>query len=116
MLTSRDLHNQQVVWRIKVLDPATGANLDNKAIDKVIVTLTDGQKFQAKFALHPKDKATDNFWATSWTIPESYPSGTVPYTITAEAKDGRKSAQTVFNVAPSSLIVVDGKVPVIAGK
>lgn len=116
VLTSRYLHNQQVVWRIKVLDPASGANLDDKAINKVTVTLNDGKKFEAKFGPHPKSTPTDSFWATSWTIPEEYPSGTVAYTITAEAKDGRKASQAVFNIAPSSLIVVDGKVPVIAGK
>jgi hypothetical protein len=114
--TSLYLHNQQVVWRIKVVDPATGLGLDDKAVSKVEVALPDGQKFTAKYGAHPKGTPTDSFWATSWTIPENYPSGTVTYKVNVESKDGRQVQPVAFNVAVSQLIVADGKVPVIVAE
>lgn len=114
VLQSRYLHNEDVVWRIKVIDPATGKSMGDKDLAKVVVQLPDGQSFTSKFGPHPKDKATDDFWTTSWIIPENYPSGIVNYTILAEAKDGRKGTFVNFNVNISSLTVLDGAVPKIA--
>ena len=108
VLNSRFLHGQQVVWRIKVLDPATGRPMDDKQLKRVWVELVDGQVFEARYGPHPRNNPTDWFWATSWVIPADYPSGSVDYTVYAEAKDGRKGSNVKFEVESSMLIVLPG--------
>lgn len=102
-----------VVWRVKVYDPATGLTMDDKALDSVVVSLKDGQTFKAQYGPHPgappgqpQPPATDYFWTAAWVIPGSYPTRSVPYTITATSKDGRMGTFSEFNVAPSLLTVV----------
>ncbi len=109
---SRYLHNEEIVWRIKVTDPKTGALMDDKALSGVSVKLGDGTELKAKYGGHPGKNATDAFWAVSFDIPESYPTGTLKFDINATAADGRGSQLVSFNVAPALLTVIDGKVPV----
>jgi hypothetical protein len=106
VLDSQYKRGAQVVWRIKVYDPATGKPLDDKALASVSVTLSDGEKFDAKYGGHPAKTPTDSFWATSWIIPDTYPTGSLQYTITAKSTDGRTGQFDNFNVAPSALTVV----------
>ncbi len=106
VLSSRFAPGEEVVWRIKVFDPATGDTMDDTQLDSVVVELPDGQTFDAKYGGHPGDNATDSFWATSWEIPADYPTGSLPYTVKASATDGRTGEFTEFNVAPSLLTVV----------
>ena len=114
VLEGRYPRNSQVVWRARVLDGAEGAQLDDTAIDAITVKLADGQTFPMKFAPHPKNNPTDEFWAVSWTIPQDYPTGTVNYTITAADKEGRTTTYEPFDVAPSLLIITDEVLPTIA--
>ena len=109
VVSSRFPRGESVVWRIKVYDPATGQPMDDKALDSVVVTLKDAQTFKANYGGHPGQPGvpvTDYFWSTAWQIPANYPTGSVPYTVMAKAKDGRTGAFTEFNVAPSLLTVV----------
>lgn len=106
VLQSRFARNSQVVWRARVMDGADGSQLDDSAV-AVIVELADGQTFPMKFADHPKDNPTDAFWATSWTVPTDYPTGTVSFTITATSKDGATAEFEPFNVVPSLLTITD---------
>jgi hypothetical protein len=72
---------EKVVWRIRVLDEA-GQSLDNNGLKSVVVELPDGQKLNAKFDRHPPPEqgaALDHFWTAVWTIPTSYPSGSLGY-------------------------------------
>jgi hypothetical protein len=96
-----------VVWRIKVFDPVTGQPMDDEALDMVEVTLPDGQAFEAEYGGHPSSDSTDFFWATAWEIPEDYPTGSLPYEVTATAADGRSGVFTEFNVAPSLLTIIE---------
>ena len=107
--SSRFQQGGDVVWRIKVYDPATGQPLDDKALKSVVVTLKDGQTFSANYGGHPGQPGvpiTDYFWSTAWAIPASYPTGSVPYQVNATSNDGRTGSFTEFNVAPSLLTVV----------
>ncbi len=96
----------QVVFRIRVYDPVTGKPMDDKALSSVTVSLPDGQSFTAHYGGHPSTNPVDYFWATSWTIPANYPTGTLTYTETATAVDGRTGTFDNFNVQPSLLTVV----------
>ena len=98
-----------VCWRVKVYDPATGQPMDDKSVNSVVVSLKDGQTFTANYGGHPGQPnapKTDYFWTAAWPIPAGYPTGSVPYTVSAKSKDGRTGTFNQFNVAPSLLTVV----------
>ena len=98
-----------IVWRIKVFDPATGKPMDDKALQSVQVKLPDGQVFKGQYGGHPGGpgtQPTDNFWSTAWTIPATYPTGSLNYQVNAQSTDGRSGAYNQFNVAPSLLTIV----------
>ncbi len=103
VLQSAYKQGNQVVFRVRVYDPKTGNPMDNTAVSAVTIKLPDGQTFNAKYGKHG---TADSFWATSWVIPVDYPTGTINYTATATATDGRTGNFDNFNVAPSLLTVV----------
>lgn len=106
VLSSQYKRGNQVVWRAKVIDPATGKPLDGAVLKSVEVKLPDGQSFPMKYGPHPSKEPTDNFWATSWVIPDNYPTGGLPYKILATANDGRTGEFSEFNVNLSLLTIV----------
>ncbi len=113
VVSSRFLQGETVVWQIKVYDPTTGNLMDDKALDSVMVSLKDGQTFNARYGPHPaappdqpQPPATDHFWTTAWTVPAAYPTGSAPFTVTVKGKDGRTGTFSEFNVAPALLTVV----------
>lgn len=114
VLNSKFKKNEQIVWRVKVVDPTTGQELDEKFIEKMQVKLADGKVFDMKFGLRPKDKPIDGFWTTSFTIPEDFPVGTLNYTIEATAKDGRSSQYVKFILPTAHLTVLPDVRPKIA--
>jgi hypothetical protein len=105
---------EDVVFRVKVYDPATGQAMDDKALTSVVVALKDGQTFKAMYGGHPGGPGatpTDYFWSVAWAIPETYPTGSVPFTVTATSNDGRTGTFNELNVAPSLLTVVPAMAP-----
>jgi hypothetical protein len=106
---------EDVVFRVKVFDPATGQAMDDKALSSVVVALKDGQTFKAGYGGHPGGPGstpTDYFWSVAWAIPQTYPTGSVPFTVAATSNDGRKGTFNDLNVAPSLLTIVSAMVPV----
>jgi hypothetical protein len=116
VLNSRYAHNEEIVWRIRVLDPRTGKPMDDKALQSVVVQLADGTALNARYGPHPHDNPTDHFWAVSWDVPPTYPTGTLDYKITATAADGRQGTFVPFDVAPSKVTITSAVHPVAAGK
>ena len=110
---SRFAHNEQAVWRVKVIDPLTGNGMDDTALASVQVTLPD-QTLDLHYGGHPNANPVDFFWTVSWTVPEGYPTGTVPYTINATASDGRTGTYEDFKVAAAMLTIIDEVRPIIA--
>ena len=105
---------EKVVWRIRVLDQ-NGKNLDASGLKSVVVQLPDGQKMDARFGPHPPPKqgpATDHFWTAIWIIPESYPSGTFAYKVTATDLQGQTHTWEPFTREPSQLQVVAGVIEI----
>ena len=86
---SRIPRGGQVVWRVRVYDPKTGQQMDDKALTSVVVTLGDGQTFPMKYGPHPSNPPGEYFWASSWKIPATYPTGTMDYKVTATDSEGR---------------------------
>lgn len=111
VLDNRFQPGQTVVWRIKVYDPATGSDMDSAALQSVQVTLPDGQVFSTQYGPHPGKPGatpTDYFWSAGWSIPQEYPTGSLPYRVDATGSDGRTGKFTEFNVFPSLLTIVGG--------
>jgi hypothetical protein len=107
VLTSQFKRGDMVVWRIRVLDPATGHGLDDKALKNVEVRLPNGQKFAARYGGHPpKGTPTDYFWSAAWRIPADYPTGSLSYTVNAAGQQGRSATWQPFKMALSQFTVV----------
>lgn len=105
---------EKVVWRIRVLDQS-GKSLDASGLKSLVVELPDGQKINASYGPHPPPAlgaATDHFWSAIWIIPESYPSGTFAYKVTATDLQGQTQSWEPFRRAPSQLTVVAGAIEI----
>lgn len=109
VLASQFKRRELIVWRIRVRDQA-GKNLDASDLRSLVVKLSDGQSFPARFGPHPREKATDDFWATSWAVPADYPTGSFSYSVVATDTAGGTHSWMPFKVAPSQLTIVPGDV------
>ena len=107
VLASQFLHNDEVVFRVRVLD-AQGQPVTDKDIAKLEVKLSSGEVFAMKYGGHPHDKPLDSFWTAGWKVPASYPAGSLSYTVIATNKDGSTQTWAPFNVAPSQLTILAG--------
>jgi hypothetical protein len=107
VLNNRFPRNSQVVWRARVMDPKTGTTMDDTGLAKLEVKLGDGQVFAMKYGGHPSKQPKDFYWTAAWLVPKDYPTGTVAYSITATAKDGRTGEYKPFDVATSLLTITD---------
>jgi hypothetical protein len=127
VLTSRYQKGEEVVWRVKITDAATGKAIPAEASEllarptpptaeelaamskdiAVVVHLSDGQNFPMRFGPHGRPPA-DYFWTFGWDIPATYPTGTLDYYITADwAAEGKTGRWSPPNIAPSKLTVVE---------
>jgi hypothetical protein len=112
VLRSQFKRLEKVVWRIRVLD-ANGNRLDAKGLKNLEVQLPDGQKFAARYGVHPPPRlgpAEDYFWTAAWTIPESYPSGTFAYKVIATDLDDQTHTWEPFTRSVSQLQVIAGAI------
>lgn len=108
--TSRYAHNEEIVFRIRVVDPQTGEAMDDQGLQSVSVLFPDGDNMEAKYATHG---GTDSFWTVAWTVPPDYPTGTLTYEIDAVANDGRTGSFVPFNVGPSLTAITDEARPIV---
>lgn len=109
VLTSEYKRQESVVWRVRVLDE-TGQAINQEGLKSLVIQLANGETFDMGFGKHPRGKATDEFWATSWRIPADFPTGTMEYKVIATDMDGTTFEWMPFNVAHSKLTVIEGTV------
>jgi hypothetical protein len=105
-LTSRFPRNAEMVWRVRVFDPESGALMDKSAMSKVEVKVSNGVALDMVYGLHPKETG-EGFWTTSWVIPKDHPTGSFNYTITATDTKGRVGEWKPFSTAASLPVVLD---------
>jgi hypothetical protein len=105
---SRFARNEEIVWRIRVMDPKTGKSMDDTALASVTVEIPGGVTLNAGYGGHPGggQQPTDFFWATTWLIPATYPTGTLSYRVVAVGRDNRRGEFIPFNVGPSLLTIM----------
>jgi hypothetical protein len=110
---NRFAHNEDIVWRVKVLDPLSGEPMDDTTLASVKIVMPD-QELELHYGPHPRDNPLGFFWTTSWVVPEGYPEGVINYTIEATANDGRTGTWEQFEVAAANLTVTAEVRPIIA--
>lgn len=107
VLSSQFKHNDEVVWRVRVLDqngdPVTDADVKTMQVD-----LSSGETFKMRYGGHPHSNPADHFWTASWKIPEDYPAGSLSYKVVATTDQGATQTWQPFKVAPSQLTVLPG--------
>jgi hypothetical protein len=113
---TRFKRNEKISWLIKVLDPRSGDYLDAQALGQVEVRLASGEVLEARYGPRPRDNPTDHYWATGWLIPENYPSGTLEYSVTAVAMDGRSGHWVNFNTPSTFILILDEVVPTLGSQ
>ena len=109
VLSSRFARNSEVVFRARIFDPATGDPMDDKAVSKVEVKLSNGNILDMKYGLHPKEPPQEGFWTTSFVVPKDSPTGSFKYTILATDIKGRTGLFAPF-ISPSSLPAITAEV------
>src|SRR5262249_23283607 len=94
---------ERVVFRARVLDPQTGEMARDAT---VTVRLDNGTTLPMRYTGHPANAPpTDEFWATSWTVPADASPGVVRYTV--DAVEGARTGHfEPFNVESSLLTIV----------
>lgn len=105
---SRFPQTGRIVWRMKVMDPATGKYLDDKQIKDFTVTFPDGKKDAFKYGGHggTKENPADFLWAAGFTIPADYPTGVFNVKIQATDLEGRTGVFDQFKVNFAQLTIV----------
>ena len=99
--TSVFKQTEEVVWRVRVLDIASGEDpgeggknlvaLAERGI-KVTATLENGVSFPMRYGSHPgrpgPGVAAAWFWTVAWRIPADYPTGTLRWWVVVQDKAG----------------------------
>ena len=107
VLNSQFKRKEAIVWRVRIIDPKTGASLDEKGVKGLHIELTNGEKVPMSFHAHPpRGDATDHFWSGGWIVPENQPTGSFSYTVVATDLSGAETKVKPFNVSNSQLTVV----------
>ncbi|MDE3111976.1 MAG: hypothetical protein KGN00_01375 [Chloroflexota bacterium] len=98
----------RIVWRMKVMDPATGKYMDNKQIASFTITYPDGKTDKLAYGGHggTKEKPADMLWAVGYTVPNDYPTGLFPVKIVATDLEGRTGTFDQFKVDIAQLTIV----------
>lgn len=106
VLANQFKRKEAVVWRVRVLDPATGKPVDDKGVASLVAELPDGQKIALKYGGHPRGGTEDAFWAGAWVVPENHPTGAFAYKIVATGTDGKAVSWQPFTIKSSQLTIV----------
>ena len=111
VLSSRFPRNGEIVFRARVYDPSTGDLMDDVKLSGVQVKLANGKTVDLNYGAHPKDPPNEYYWANNWVIPKDAPTGTLRYSITATAADGRSGQFEPFSVSASLPSILDEVLP-----
>jgi len=109
VLQSRFRRGEAVAWRVRLLLP-NGARADNTVVRSLEVELGNGQRIPLTYGPHgmPGTPMSDFFWAESFVIPDTFPTGSLGYKVHATMMDGSVVTWEPFTRAASQLWVMDG--------
>lgn len=98
---------EAVAWRLRVLLP-DGTVADDAVLNSVVVELGSGEIVPMEYGPHG-NPPTDFFWANSWTIPTSYPTGSLGYKVMATMRDDSVVTWEPFTRPATQLAVIEGE-------
>lgn len=107
VLSSRYPRNSEMVWRARIIDPATGEEMDDSQISEAKAELATGETIVLEYGPHPKDPPNEYFWTGSWVVPEDHATGTLEYTINVTGADDRTGEFEPFGTQPSLPAITD---------
>ena len=107
VLQSRYKRGEAVAWRLRILTPQ-GSIADDNLLSSVVVELGNGDTIELEYGPHG-NPPTDYFWADSYTIPDSYPTGSLGYRVLATMQNGNVVTWEPFTRPASQLWVIDGE-------
>lgn len=103
VLASRFTVGDKIVFRVNVIDPLTGEQVEDA---KVAVHLSTGEVLEMELGLHPPNQENaEKFWTVAYEVTEDTPTGTLEYFVRAET-DTKSGEFRPFRVAPSMLTIV----------
>jgi hypothetical protein len=105
--SSRFPRNSQMVWRVRIFDPATGNRMDDTQIATAEARLSNGVVVTLKYGAHPKAPPNEFFWTGNWVVPKDHPTGSLDYTVVVTATDGRTGEFKPFITATSKPAITD---------
>lgn len=105
---SRFPQGGRIVWRMKVIDPATGKYMDDKQIASFTITYPDGKSDKLVYSGHggTKENPQDMLWAVGYTVPLDHPTGTFNVKIEARSFEGAVGVFDPFKVTFAQLTIV----------
>ena len=106
VLTNQFMRGEAVAWRIRILKP-DGTAATDADLQSVVVHLGSGDTVPVEYGPHG-NPPTDYFWANSWTIPDSYPTGSIGYEVRATMNDGTMVTWEPFDRPATQLAVIEG--------
>ena len=107
VLNSQFKRGETVIFRLRVLDPKTGGNIDDNGVKSITLEMSNGEKFTMNFHGHPPKEPGDWFWVAGWPIKDNQPSGSFSYKVTATTLAGDTVVWQPFKVKPSQLTIVE---------
>lgn len=114
VLQSRYRRGEAVAWRMRILTPDGGV-ADDSVLDSVVVELGSGETVPMEYGPHG-NPPTDFFWADSWTIPASYPTGSLGYKVMATLQDDSVVTWEPFTRPGTQLSVIEGEPEIAAAQ
>lgn len=106
VLKSRYTRGEAVAWRLRILAP-DGSVVDGEDVESVVVELGSGDTVPLDYGPHG-NPPTDYFWANSWTVPNSYPTGSLGYRVLVTMNDGSVVTWEPFTRPASQLTIIEG--------
>lgn len=112
MRTSAFKRGMHIVWRMQLVDTATGKVQQDADIEKAVLKLANGEQKTFRFGRHGATEDSPWFWTAAWDIPIDTPLGNIDYMIEATTKGGKvgtfkEMTVTRGSVTMASLMVVE---------
>ncbi|MFQ5854477.1 MAG: hypothetical protein ACE5LU_02375 [Anaerolineae bacterium] len=98
-----------IVWRMEVVDTATGSRLSDNEVDRAVLKLPHGEDINFRFSRHGRTDDAPWFWTAAWDAPLDYPLGVIDYTIEVVTKDGKAGTFKELPIEPARLTLIDGE-------
>ncbi len=108
------LPGESMVWRAKVYDSATGAELTAAQVEElgisIAISISDGQNLDLHYAGHPPGANLDYYFTNHLIIPDDEPAGTLTWTATAKDSKGNSATfEPVGQKAGLGLLTIASK-------